>query len=114
MEEISFKEVIRILDMNFKKFKIILIGISNGDDFRFNPPRETSLLDFLHNLLKMDPRVTHEDDELPSFPRRRESSSFKKVGYARSLLKNDVLIVVGYESSIKEFRLYLHRFGGKK
>ncbi|KIM05547.1 MAG: hypothetical protein KN64_03450 [Sulfurovum sp. AS07-7] len=72
MEDISFKEVIRILDMNFKKFKIILIGISNGNDFRFNPQRETSLL------------------------------------------KNDVLIVVGYESSIKEFRLYLHRFGGKK
>lgn len=72
MEDISFKEVIRILDMNFKKFKIILIGISNGNDFRFNPPRETSLL------------------------------------------KNDVLILVGYESSIKEFRLYLHRFGGKK
>jgi hypothetical protein len=50
-----------------------------------------SLLDFLHNLLKMDPRVTHEDDELPSFQRRRESSSFKKVGYARSLLQTKTL-----------------------
>ncbi len=68
----QYKQEMTIFELDFKRFKIILLGLSHHHEFVFNPKKDT--------IVKAD----------------------------------DILIVAGYESSIKAFKLYFKYFGSKK